>query len=97
MRAIDLSAAYFVPDPLTRRASRAQWRELLAVGAEIRELQPAMFHCKMLIVDGFMVSVDSTNFGIRSFRLNDEANLNVYDAQFAARVGAIFERDLARA
>jgi cardiolipin synthase len=55
-----------------------------------------MFHCKMLIVDGLLVSVGSTNFDVRSFRLNDEANLNVYDAQFAREVTAVFEQDLKR-
>jgi cardiolipin synthase len=123
-RSIDLSAAYFVPDDLTRRAirdalergvrvriivpgeridtevvrkaSRAQWGELLEAGAEIHEFQPTMFHCKMLVVDGLLVSVGSTNFDMRSFRLNDEANLNVYDAQFAKQVTAVFERDLQR-
>jgi len=29
-----------------------------------------------------MVSVGSTNFDMRSFELNDEASLNVYDAEF---------------
>ena len=43
-----------------------------------------------------MVSVGSTNFDNRSFRLNDEANLNVYDCAFAERVVAVFERDLER-
>jgi cardiolipin synthase len=123
-RTIDLSAAYFVPDPLTRRtllaalkrgvrlriivpgeyidsevtkrASRADWGELLQAGAEIYEFQPAMFHCKALIVDSRLVSVGSTNFDNRSFRLNDEANLNVYDADFAARIAAVFDDDLAR-
>ncbi len=38
-----------------------------------------MYHCKVMIVDEFMVSVGSTNFDDRSFRLNDEANLNIYD------------------
>jgi cardiolipin synthase A/B len=56
-----------------------------------------MFHCKMLIVDRLMVSVGSTNFDNRSFRLNDEANLNVYDGEFAARVSTVFEDDLERA
>jgi cardiolipin synthase len=51
----------------------------------------------MLIVDRLMVSVGSTNFDNRSFRLNDEANLNVYDGEFAARVSAVFEDDLKRA
>jgi cardiolipin synthase len=56
-----------------------------------------MFHCKALIVDSQLVSVGSTNFDNRSFRLNDEANLNVYDAEFARRIEAIFEQDLRRA
>ena len=44
-----------------------------------------MYHVKLLIVDGLWSSVGSTNFDARSFRLNDEANLNVYDAEFARR------------
>ena len=51
-----------------------------------------MYHCKVMIVDGLLVSVGSTNFDPRSFRLNDEANLNVYDRAFAARAGAVFEQ-----
>jgi cardiolipin synthase len=82
---------------LVRKASRAQWGELLEAGAQIHEYQPTMFHCKTLIVDGLMVSVGSTNFDNRSFRLNDEANLNIYDGAFAERVTAVFEDDLKRA
>ena len=121
-RRIDLSAAYFVPDELTRRAlrqalargvklriivpgdntdvelarraSRADWGELLQAGAEIYEYQPAMFHCKMMLVDSQLASVGSTNFDNRSFRLNDEANLNVYDADFVREQEAVFEADL---
>lgn len=42
-------------------------------------------------------SVGSTNFDNRSFRLNDECNLNVYDRALAERVTAVFEADLKRA
>src|SRR5207244_1341234 len=70
---------------LVRWASRAQWRRILEAGAEIYEYQPTMFHCKVLVVDGLWVSVGSTNFDTRSFRLNDEANLNFYDRAFAER------------
>jgi cardiolipin synthase A/B len=82
---------------VVRRASRASWGELLANGAKIYEYAPTMFHCKTLIADGLLVSVGSTNFDNRSFRLNDEANLNVYDEKFAKRVTAVFEGDLTRA
>ena len=51
-------------------------------------------HNKLLIVDGELVSVGSTNFDPRSFRLNDEASLNVYDRGFAADMTAVFDADL---
>jgi cardiolipin synthase len=79
---------------LVRSASRAEWGRILEAGGEIYEYQPTMFHCKVLVVDNLWVSVGSTNFDSRSFRLNDEANLNVYDAAFAARQSAQFEEDL---
>ena len=122
---IDLSMAYFIPDPLAmdhivaairrgvrvrillpgshtdsklvRAASRSYWGRILEAGGEIYEYQPTMFHCKVLVVDGLWVSVGSTNFDTRSFRLNDEANLNVYDREFAHRQTEQFERDLQRA
>jgi cardiolipin synthase len=49
-----------------------------------------------MIADGVWSSVGSTNFDNRSFRLNDEANLNVYDAAFAKRLEEIFEADKKR-
>ncbi|SFK96065.1 cardiolipin synthase [Lysobacter sp. cf310] len=77
-----------------RLASKAQWEPLLQAGIEFYEYRPTMMHSKMLIVDGELVSVGSTNFDIRSFRLNDEASLNVYDRGFAADMTAVFEADL---
>src|SRR6185369_956658 len=77
-------------------AARALWGRVLAGGAEMYEFQPTMYHCKVLIVDGLWTSVGSTNFDPRSFHLNDEANLNVYDREFARRQTADFEADLKR-
>lgn len=79
-----------------KAASRATWGPLLQAGALIYEYQPTMYHCKVMIVDQLLVSVGSTNFDNRSFRLNDEANLNVYDAAFAKRQTEVFEDDLKR-
>ena len=80
-----------------RAASRGSWGPLLKAGAQIYEYQPSMYHCKVMIVDNLLVSVGSTNFDNRSFRMNDEANLNVYDAAFAQRQTFIFEADLKNA
>ena len=82
---------------IVRKASRAGWGDLLQAGAKIYEYRPTMYHSKTLIVDRLLVSVGSTNFDNRSFRLNDEANLNVYDREFAERVSGVFEADLAQA
>jgi cardiolipin synthase len=79
-----------------RGASKARWGALLSAGAEIYEYQPTMYHCKVMIVDEYMVSAGSTNFDPRSFSLNDEANLNIYDKRFATAQIAIFESDLKR-
>ncbi|WP_144110341.1 cardiolipin synthase [Paraburkholderia sp. BCC1886] len=79
-----------------REASRACWGDLLKAGVEIFEYQPTMFHCKLLVVDEYLVSVGSTNFDSRSFKLNDEANLNIYDRDFAKQQTATFADDLRR-
>ena len=87
-----------VPGPIldaqvVRRASRATWGPMLEAGVRIYEYQPTMYHPKVMVVDDVWVSVGSTNFDDRSFRLNQEANLNVYDRGFAAGEAAAFERD----
>ena len=55
-----------------------------------------MYHCKVMIVDGLLTSVGSTNFDNRSFRLNDEANLNVLDGKFAREHSRAFQDDPVR-
>jgi cardiolipin synthase len=90
-----------VPGPIldaqvVRRASRGMWRPLLEAGVRIYEYQPTMYHTKVMVVDDRWVSVGSANFDDRSFRLNQEANLNVYDAGFGAEQAAAFARDRAQ-
>jgi cardiolipin synthase len=96
-----VSVRMILPGPhidseVVRRASRARWGALLEAGAEIYEYQPTMFHCKVMVVDEVWTSVGSTNFDNRSFALNDEANLNVYDRALSALQKRIFEEDVKR-
>lgn len=100
-RARGVDVDIIVPGPhmskdAVRNASRYFWGDLLRAGVNIHEYQPTFMHAKLLIVDDSFVSVGSTNFDERSFRLNDEANLNIYDSGFAAAKIAIFAQDLAR-
>jgi cardiolipin synthase len=85
-----------IDDAMVRQASQGGWGALLQAGAEIYEYQRTMFHCKTMVVDDCMVSVGSTNFDPRSFHLNDEANLNLYDRDAAAALTTVFEDDLLR-
>ena len=84
----------YIDSETVRGASRARWGPLLEAGALIAEYQPTMYHCKVMVVDELLVSVGSTNFDNRSFRLNDEATLNIYDTDFARQQRGIFEEDL---
>jgi cardiolipin synthase len=90
-----------VPGPIldaqvVRRASRELWGPLLRSGVRIYEYQPTMYHTKVMVVDDLWVSVGSTNFDERSFRLNQEANLNVLDPGFAEEQVRVFREDRQR-
>jgi cardiolipin synthase len=81
---------------VVRSASRHRWGALLARGVRIFEYEPTMYHCKAMIIDGLWTSVGSANFDNRSFRLNDEANLNIIDREIAATETRAFDQDLKR-
>jgi cardiolipin synthase A/B len=82
-----------IDQKLVRLASRRHWPELIRAGVRIFEYQPTMVHVKLMIVDDIFVSVGSGNFDNRSIRLNDEANLDVLDRNFAAQQIRLFESD----
>jgi cardiolipin synthase A/B len=99
-RGVDVQIIVPGPDidsEVTRAASREKWAPLLDAGIAIYEFQPTMFHCKVMVVDDNWVSVGSTNFDSRSFRLNAEANLNVLDRGLALQERRAFEKDRLRA
>jgi cardiolipin synthase len=81
---------------LTRRSSRRLFGRLLRAGAKIYEYQPAMMHAKTLLVDGMWSVVGSTNFDHRSFGINDEVNLVVYDPALTERLEEQFAADRAQ-
>ena len=78
---------------IVRAASKDHWSEVIKAGIKIYEFQPTMVHVKLLIVDDMFVSVGSGNFDNRSIQLNDEANLDVLDRDFAAQQTRLFKLD----
>ena len=96
VRVVILTPGSRTDSQAVRRASKKRWGRLLAAGVRLYEYQPAMLHTKRMIVDGLFVSVGSANFDPRSLRINDEANLNVIDPDFARRETRLFAADLRR-
>jgi cardiolipin synthase len=82
--------------PIVRHASRWHYELLLHRGIRIFEYQPTMMHSKTMVVDGVWSTIGSSNFDDRSFRLNDEVNVNVYDEGIAAEMEQMFFDDLAQ-
>jgi cardiolipin synthase A/B len=81
--------------PLGRYAAHKLCGVLLEAGAEFYEYVPTMIHTKVIVVDELWVSVGSMNFDNRSFRLNDEANLNVFSPELAREQIRQIEIDIA--
>lgn len=79
---------------ITYRASRSNYGRMLLGGIQIYEYMPALMHAKTMVVDGIWATIGSTNFDNRSFALNEELNLTVYDGGVAERLHAIFHEDL---
>jgi cardiolipin synthase len=81
---------------LVRQASRSELGRLLQAGLEVYEYGPAMLHAKTMVVDGRWATVGSTNLDHRSFSLNDEVNLVVYNEAVARKLERVFDDDLSR-
>ena len=57
-------------------------------------LYNGFIHSKTIVVDDFISTVGTTNFDIRSFRLNYEVNAFIYDEKFAKKMVETFNDDL---
>jgi cardiolipin synthase len=81
---------------ITYWASRRHYGRMLLGGVEIFEYMPALLHSKTMVVDGLWATVGSTNFDNRSFALNEELNLTLYDKTLANSLVEAFAEDLKR-
>jgi cardiolipin synthase len=77
-----------------RWAAQGLYGSLLKSGIQIFEYQPTMMHSKVMVIDGMWTSVGSANFDDRSFRLNDEANLNVFSEELAREQTRLIDADI---
>ena len=77
---------------VTRLAQQSYYEEMLAAGVKIHLYEPHFLHAKHLSIDGDVALVGSTNIDIRSFALNAEINLLMYDAGVVSALRAVQER-----
>jgi len=74
--------------------TRSYITELLEAGVRIFLYENGFIHSKYLLVDSVFSSVGSPNVDVRSFDLDFEVTALIYDQEFAARLGVLFEEDL---
>jgi cardiolipin synthase len=83
--------------PLVQHASHHHYGTLLKGGVQLFDYGKTLLHQKVMVIDGCWAAVGSTNFDDRSFEVNDEVSLVIYDEAIARELEETFERDLAHA
>lgn len=81
-------------NPMVQHASHHRFGALLKGGVRIFEYGRTLLHQKVMSIDGVWGAVGSTNFDDRSFELNDEITLGIWDETLARELEKTFEQDL---
>ncbi|HTV29560.1 MAG TPA: cardiolipin synthase [Xanthobacteraceae bacterium] len=75
--------------PIVDSATRSQVGPLLAAGCQVWQNPPPFEHSKLMTVDGMWAFIGSANWDMRSFRLNFELNMEVYDSNLVEQLNAL--------
>ncbi|HAA47067.1 MAG TPA: hypothetical protein DCE03_01025 [Synergistaceae bacterium] len=66
---------------LVGNAARSYYEQIMELGVEIFLYQPGIIHSKTMTVDNDIAFVGTSNFDIRSFALNFELNMILYQGE----------------
>ena len=84
-----VSVKLMIPDkpdhPFVYWATYYYAASLVKYGAEVYTYEKGFVHAKMIVVDGSYTSIGSTNFDNRSFQLDFEGNIMLYDVDLSQR------------
>lgn len=75
---------------LTGAAGRSTFEELLQAGVRIFLHGPGLLHAKLIVIDDALVGTGSANLDMRSFHINFEVTVLVYDPAVAAAHERLF-------
>ena len=81
---------------LARANSMRLYGKIVEAGVELYEYMPTMLHQKTMIVDDLWAAIGTANFDHRSFRLNEESVVCLYDPFLVDQLRDTFEADLER-
>ncbi|MFM7037629.1 MAG: cardiolipin synthase, partial [Planctomycetaceae bacterium] len=81
---------------LVSQAQRSWYEELLACGVEIQLFRRHFLHAKHITIDDSISVIGSCNMDIRSFMLNAEVSLLIYDTAFTRDLQQLQTLDLHR-
>lgn len=81
--------------PIVAAAGRSHYEDLLVAGVKILRHGPGLLHAKTLTIDGKLAVIGTANFDMRSFWLNFENTLFVYDQAFTQQLRALQGRYIA--
>ena len=76
-------------------ASHSYYADLLRAGVKIHEYVGGLLHTKSITLDGEITLIGSANLDRRSFELNFENNILIYDAELTATIRQRQEQYLA--
>ncbi|TXJ25508.1 MAG: cardiolipin synthase [Afipia sp.] len=93
--AIDLVVSAVADQPLVNLAQSSYYDDLLTAGVGIHQFRDFLLHAKTISIDGTLAIVGSSNVDLRSFQLNEEASLLLYDAPSVATVERVHDGYLA--
>jgi cardiolipin synthase len=94
--AVHLIVSKHANHPITQFAQRSCYDALLDAGVKIHCYRPHFLHAKHLSIDNEIALIGSTNIDIRSFALNAEINLLIYDPELVGRLRALQEKYFAQ-
>ena len=90
---IMIPGAHVTDEPLAQHASHHHYGDLLKGGVKLYDYNRTLLHQKVVVIDGRWAALGSTNFDDRSFEINDEISLVMYDENLARELEETFDRD----
>jgi len=77
-------------------AQRSYYEELLALGVKVQIYKPNFLHAKLFVIDDEVGAIGSSNMDVRSFALNAEVTMLLYDPDDVAKLQQEQDRYLAK-